>query len=511
MISDHFRAAVFAVADGAIPSNKERGYILRRLIRRATVLAKKLEINSSAWVDAAIDAVVDSMGDFYSYLKTNLIDKVKLILNKEINLFEKTLKQGLSVFEANTKDNALDKNITFKLVDTYGFPIELIKELAKAKNIEVDLEAFDQMFKEHQLISKNNNKSITALEQQNESLLKLDLESKFFYHTFSIKEAKVIKLYDENFKEVEKLEYEDGYVVFDQTCFYATSGGQVNDTGHIIANNEKYYVDDVIKAPNLQHIHHINEAKLALDQIVSLEINKQDRINITANHSAEHILQYCLRKVISQDIKQEGAAKYPYKVTFDFTHHEPLTKEKILAVEKEMNQIISEHHQAQELYLSLKEAKEMGAMAFFGEKYKEIKGKLRVMKIGPTLELCGGTHVQNTADIERAKIIDFSSKGSGSWRITMITRNENLNNYAVEQQNYFKAELKKIALTIHLSNPSFLNEYNNFINHKLINIDQFDELAEQFIDLKEQLLKLKLDQDKQEAKNALLSVKKPLI
>lgn len=508
VIADHFRAAVFAIADGAVPSNKERGYILRRLIRRAAVLAKKLEINDPAWVNAAIDGVVLSMGDFYSYLRTKIIDKVKLILNKEINLFEKTLKQGLSVFEANTKNNSLDKNITFKLVDTYGFPIELIKELAKAKNIEIDLEAFEEMFKQHQLISKNKNTSITALEQQNESLLKLDLESKFYYHTFSIDQAKVIKLYDQNFNEVDQLEYEDGYVVFDQTCFYATSGGQVNDTGYIIADNEKYFVDDVIKAPNLQHVHHTIEAKLALDQIVRLEINKQDRINITANHSAEHLLQYCLRKVISQDIKQDGAAKYPYKVTFDFTHHEPLTKEKIIEVENAMNQIVAEHHEAKELHLSLKEAKEMGAMAFFGEKYKEIKGKLRVMSIGPTLELCGGTHVHNTEDIERVKIIDFSSKGSGSWRITMITRNENLNKYAIDQQTNFKHELTKLSQLIDLTNSSVLDQYNQFINQDEINIDQLDQLTDQFNNLKEELLKLKLEQDKQEAKNSLLAIKK---
>ncbi len=457
VIADHARTLVMAIADGAIPSNKERGYILRRLLRRLIIKQHyTLNITKNMFSNI-VNSVVKTMSCYYPYLE-NEKERITHILDNEYTIFQKTLNQGFKLFNECIKSNTLDKNTTFKLVETYGFPIELIQELADERSITIDIDGFNELFKRHQNIS-NARKNVINLEQQNESLLKLDVESKFHYDTMSISDARVVKLYNENFEDVDKLT-NSGWVVFDNTCFYATSGGQLHDIGTI---NKSIIVDDVIKGPNLQHIHHIsNVDNLKLNQICELEIENKKRELVTKNHSVEHLLHISLVNVIDKSIKQEGAFKSPEKVTFDFNYHKKITDEDIKKIEDEVNKIINSKIDSQTLFLELDEAKQMGAMAYFEDVYKKIKGKLRVIKFGDvSIELCGGTHVKNTGDIEAFKIIDCYQKGAGSWRIEAITSHETINNY-------------NDSLNEELTNK--VNEITNFIDSNKISGYWYDDI-----------------------------------
>ena len=504
VIADHFRAAVFAIADGAIPSNKDRGYVLRRLIRRAMVFAHQLKMDNDEYLKDVVHAVVLAMANFYGYLK-DAEPKVLEVIKKESAIFKKTLAQGLKLFEDSIKNHKLDDNATFDLVVTYGFPIELIKEIANERNINVDLDVFDQKFKEHQAVSKSNRQA-KAMDQQNAKLLGLDLNSEFLYDVYKLK-GKVIKLFDEDFNELQHL-VGDGYVVFDKTPFYATSGGQISDTGLI---NGLYEVDDVQKGPNLQHIHHVIGADLSLGQEVELEINEFNRNRIARNHSAEHLLHASLKKNIDPNLKQEGAFKSPDKVTFDFQYHKKLTDEQLQKVEDWVNEQIKDEHQVEVKNMTLEEAHDAGALAYFGEVYKKIHGKLRVIDMGKnvSMELCGGTHVHNTHDIETFKILDYYSKGSGSWRIEATSTK-----YNVEQA--YEQLLKKINHEFDLQKKIFIKEgydlkpLDQIINHfnevsKKVNLFKINQL---FNDTKEEINNLKKEASQERNLNQASEIKK---
>lgn len=464
VISDHLRASVFAIADGAIPSNKERGYILRRLIRRAIVFGHNLGLDDSKFLIDAIDAIVETMKEFYPYLVEKRDFVVEIIL-KEFNLFKKTLETGLKVFNNAIDNNSLDDQTVFHLVDTYGFPIEMINELAVEHNQTIDMEAFKENFKKHQTISNANN-NIKAMDTQIDVLMNLDVKGIFLYETFDINDAKIIKLFDKDWKPVEHL-VGDGYVIFDRTPFYATSGGQLHDIGTI---NDTIIVDDVFKAPNMSHVHHVIHADLKLGQIVELKINEQDRLLVAKNHSVEHLLQASLQNNIAQDIKQEGAFKSPQKVTFDFSYHQKLTSEQLNNVQKWVNDIISQQIPIEVLNMDLDEAKAAGALGYFEEMYKKIQGKLRVIKMGDkSMELCGGTHAHNTQDIEEFRIADYYSLGSGSWRIEAITSKSTIENYFVNLIDGFEEKTSVIA-----------NEISKYV-------EDMDEYNKKYVELLAQL------------------------
>lgn len=509
VMSDHLRAATFAIADGAIPSNKDRGYVLRRLIRRALVFANNLEITNEEWLEDTINAVINAMQPYYNYL---LDEKAKIIsvIKKEASLFKKTLNQGLKLFQDSIKDNTIADDIVFQLVSTYGFPIELIKEIASDKNIQIDIAAFEERFKEHQKIS-NANKDKKAMEQQNTALLALEVASDFLYDTFSIQDAKVVKLYDEEFNEVDHL-FGDGYVVFDKTPFYATSGGQIHDTGLI---NNKYFVSDVIKAPNFQHVHHVIEADLKLNETVSLEINADDRQRVTRHHSVEHLIQSSLKTNVDKNIKQEGAFKSPDKVTFDFQHHQKLTDNQLQQIEDWVNNVIEAKIPVEVLNMTLEEAQQSGATAYFGEVYKKIKGLLRVIKMGDkSMELCGGTHVKNTSDIETFRIINYYAKGSGSWRLEGLASFSNLENYMNDQKQMILAEISQ------LENDFVANGYDTNDLHQLANnlldslktakvrnyLNLFNEFKDKVSELKNKLFIEKTKKEVKELKDQFLAL-----
>lgn len=504
VIADHIRAVTFALADGAIPSNKERGYIIRRLIRRMIVMFYKLKIEQNIF-SKLIDSVNESMIDFYPYLldkKERSID----ILNKEYEVFKKTLHQGLKLFNENVAKKMIDKQAIFKLVETYGFPIEIIEELANEHHIKLDIDGFNELFKQHQIIS-NANTNIKTMTEQKPALINLKVESKFFYDRFFV-EAKVIKLFNEDFNEVDCLKQEDGWVVFDQTCFYATSGGQLNDTGFV---NNEFEVDNVIKGPNLQHIHHLKKAQLKLNDKCTLTIDEHRRNLLMKNHSVEHLIHAVLSKKIDPSIKQEGAFKSPQKVTFDFQYHKKLNDEEIDLIEDEINNIIDKKIKVEVLNLTLEQAQAMGAKAYFEDVYKKIKGTLRVIKIGnESCELCGGTHVHNTKEIEAFKIISLSPRGSGSWRIEAITSFETINNYMKQQEQNIKEELdflKKEYEKLAIKSPEFEKALKQFQfnprqnRNNILLLNQINNLFKE----------IKIKNEKNNAQNEMILIKKHLL
>lgn len=503
VIADHFRAAVLAIADGAIPDNKDRGYVLRRLIRRATVYAHNLEIVDSKWIDATIDGVVKSLQPFYSYLIDKQSDVTKII-RREIDLFNITLKQGIKLFNNAIEKNLVNDDLVFNLATTYGFPIEIIKEMANTKNIFIDEEEFKKRFLEHQKISNANN-FIKALDNQNNSLINLKVSSKFVYDNFE-KTAKVITLFDEDFNQVESLNG-NGYVVFDETNFYATSGGQIHDTGFV---NDVYFIDNVIKAPNLQHVHHILNANIKIGETVDLKINKTDRIKNMAHHSSEHLLQAALKKFVSSNIKQQGAFKSPQKVTFDFQYHEKLNDEKLEEIENWINESIKKEIPVEVLMMTLEDAKKANAAAYFEDMYKKIGGLLRVIKIGDrSTELCGGTHVHNTKDIEQFSITNYVSKGSGQWRIEAISTWDNLENYKNEFlanfNSYFQAakdSFKNQNISIKPLDDLYEEYKKKLLNAKLRNYVVI------FNEFKTNLNELKIKLFNDNSKNEIINIKK---
>lgn len=427
VITDHLRASVFAIADGAIPSNKDRGYVLRRLIRRAIVFLNKLKINDKESIIKIIDSIINTMQPFYSYLLNERNNICDVILH-EYAIFNATLSQGLKIINNAITNNSLNNETVFNLVTTYGFPIESIKEIANENGLEVDEEEYKRRFAIHQKVSQSNRQEI-AMDSQNNSLISLNVDSKFHYDKHEM-DAKVIKLYDDNFNEVNELNDEDGYVIFDNTVFYATSGGQIHDTGLI---NDKYFVDNVIKAPGFQHVHHVINAKLKIDQIVHLAINKEDRKINMAHHTSEHLLQSALINNINSNVKQLGAFKSPEKFTFDFQNPTKLSDEQLTKIVQWVNNVIKQNIPVKVLMMTLDEAKKSGAIGHFEDVYKKIQGLLRVIKVGDvSIELCGGTHVSNTSDIEQFAIISHYSRRAGEWRIEAISTNKNIQKYSDE-------------------------------------------------------------------------------
>lgn len=502
VISDHLRASVFAISDGVVPSNKERGYILRRLLRRMLVYIHNLKIVNQKWLIDGVESIISIMGEFYSNLneeKTRIINTIQ----KEISLFEITLKQGMKILESSINEKQLDANTTFKLVTTYGFPIELINEFAKEKNLNVDIAGFEKLYEEHQKIS-NANKNIVGMEKQNSAILDLNIESRFEYNSTELN-SKVIKLFNNDFVEVEQLINEDGYVIVETTPFYATSGGQIHDTGYI--NN--YYVDDVFKAPNFQHIHHVLKANLQINENVHLAINVENRRKNMAHHSSEHILQAALKNIIDENIKQKGAFKSPEKLTFDFQLDYKLSDQQLLNIENWVNEYIQKQHHVDVLFMNLDEAKANNVIGYFEDVYKKINGPLRVIRIGDkSIELCGGTHVNNTSDIEEFRIINLISKGSGMWRIEALSTFDNVQKFKINQLEQFNQMLTNYEQEFNKGNLNIetLKELSNkYLS--ILNSSHFYEYSQIFNSFKNEVNLLKNSLSNEENLNAVSHIK----
>jgi alanyl-tRNA synthetase len=377
------------------------------------VYGQKINVQNGFVTTIAL-SVIENMKGFYPYLieqSSNIID----ILNKEVSLFENTLGKGYKLFnESLNNSNILDGKTVFHLVDTYGFPFEIIKELASQRNVKVDDESFFKHLAAHKEISKSNT-NVVGMDKQNIDLIEFTIPSTFDYDNLSLHNSKIIGMFDQSLNR----KYESSskiYLIFDKTPFYATSGGQSFDHGNIIINNVSFPVLDVIKSPNGQHLHLIdlNGNTVNVNDTADLIVDKQYRLDVSRNHTTEHILEFVMNSTIDKSIKQEGAFKSNEYFTFDFKYPSKLTQEQLTDIELNVNKYIKSNSNILTTHETYEEAKAANAVGHFSEVYSKISGKLRVVNIGSfNKEICGGTHVNNTSEIEQFIITKYTSKGAG--------------------------------------------------------------------------------------------------
>ena len=420
VISDHIKAVAFALTDGASFGNTGRDYVLRRLVRRSVRFGRKLGFREP-FLYKLVPTVVKVMGEAYPELKTKSGEVAVYILDEE-KLFLNTLEDGerrLKELMKDDNDKVIGGYDAFKLYDTFGFPLELTEEIAKENGFTVNREEFYTYMEKQRELAKKNARTKTAMASQKKVLMDFTKPSTFVYGLYRLKSS-VLAIVSKD--KLEKTLEHDGYIILKRTCFYSESGGQVSDTGMIVGKNFKARVVDVFKGPNGQHIHKIKllDGKIAVNDEVEVIIDKQRRKEIEANHSSVHLLQYALQTVVDKNIKQAGSYVDEFKLRFDFTCPSKISDEEIVKTEEVVNNIIKKGIITSTEIMPLDKAKELGAIALFGEKYNDT---VRVVKIDKSIELCGGTHIANTKDIKKFAIYNFESKGSNTYRIEAVTNN----------------------------------------------------------------------------------------
>ncbi len=429
VIADHVRTVTFAVADGATMSNEGRGYVLRRVLRRAVKYAKSLGINKP-FMASLVDVVIDIMDPFYPYLheQANIVKKV---ITQEETKFLSTIEKGESIFneyanEAISSNKIIDGEKAFKLFDTYGFPYELTEEYATEKGLTVDEEGFKKAMQAQKERARNSRKTLQSMKGQNEDWMKFKDNSLFVGYEAEESTSKVIAVFD-------------NAIVLDKTPFYALSGGQVCDKGTI----DGISVIDVIKMPNGQHLHVLEENDFKVGDTVLAQIDKEYRNQIRKNHSSAHLFQASLQNILGSHVHQQGSLDAAEFMRFDFNNYNNLTSEEILKVEDLVNTWINEGHEVVTEVLPIEEAKKKHAMMLFDDKYGDT---VRVVEMGVSTEFCGGTHVKNTKDIVDFEIQSIESIGSGIFRCTAYTGSkafESLQESLVNKKNDLNTIIQK--------------------------------------------------------------------
>jgi alanyl-tRNA synthetase len=419
VIGDHIRSISFLIADGVVPSNEGRGYVLRRIMRRAIRYLLKIK-KEDVSLGELVPSLISLMGEIYPELK-NAKDLILKIITNEEELFSKTLNQGLQHFSekvSGLNEPFLSGKIIFELYDTYGFPLEVTKELAAEKGLKVDLAGFEKEMEKQRETSRQSSKF--SLEKTFK-LPKLSVNKTEFlgYEKFSAT-AKVIGLIKEsNFVETLK-EGDLGIVILDQTTFYAESGGQVGDQGIIKAKNAEFVVIDTQKYGDFYlHHGHLKTGKFSFNEKVEALVEQKTRRQIMRNHSVTHLLHQALRDVLGEHVVQKGSYVDSERARFDFLHFQAITSQELKVIELLVNEKIRENLPVVTEITTLKKAKEKGVLALFDEKYED---QVRMVAMGDfSKELCGGTHVKNTGEIALFKIISEGGVAASIRRIEGIT------------------------------------------------------------------------------------------
>ncbi len=417
VIADHIRSCTFALADGAMFSNEGRGYVLRRVLRRAMRYGQKLGLYEP-FLYTLVDVVCDNMKCFYPYLLDRK-EVVKKMIKAEEEKFIKTLNSGEEILDSMIEGKkVLSGEDAFKLYDTYGFPIELTKEICADKGVSVDLDKFEECLQHQKELARASRKNVESFNKQSKDLLDFKNESLYNYESKDIK-SKVIGLFKDGIK-VDEIS-DEGEVVFDVTNFYAEMGGQVADIGFIENENCRADVVNVTNAPNKQHLHNVKVlyGSIKNGDEFTLSIDKKRHFAIAKNHSATHLLQSALIEVLGEDIKQKGSYVDDEYLRFDFTHFEKISEVDLKKVERIVNEFISDAIDNNTQVLPIEEAKKVGAISLFDEKYGK---EVRVVSFGDvSKEFCGGNHVKNTSDIGLFVIETEGSIANGVRRIQAKT------------------------------------------------------------------------------------------
>ncbi|MBX9586957.1 MAG: alanine--tRNA ligase [Gammaproteobacteria bacterium] len=417
VIADHIRSVAFLIADGVIPSNEGRGYVLRRILRRAIRHGKKLGLSPSFFHEM-VQPLVDVMGDAYPRLIEEK-DRIISVLKREEDQFEKTLDQGMQLLEeafAKISGQEIPGEVVFKLYDTYGFPTDLTADIARERGFAVDYAGFDEAMG----AQRKQSQSASQFAVDYTGQLQVQGETAFTGYDKTTDEATVTALFDQDGKATKELiEGQSGIVILDRTPFYAEAGGQIGDKGKIQYEQGYFRVSDT-KKQGMVHLHYgkINHGVLRVNTKVDAEVDS-DRQSIMINHTATHLLHAALRRVVGAHVIQKGSLVAADRLRFDYAHHEPMTPQQILDVERLVNQQIRANLTGNVETMSPEQATKKGAMALFGEKYGD---EVRVLSIGEfSMELCGGTHVKHTGEIGLFKIISETGIAAGIRRLEAVT------------------------------------------------------------------------------------------
>ncbi|PEY44448.1 alanine--tRNA ligase [Bacillus cereus] len=425
VIADHIRTVTFAVGDGALPSNEGRGYVLRRLLRRAVRYAKKLNINRPFMFEL-VPVVGEVMKDFYPEVLEKKDFIAKVVKNEE-ERFHETLHDGEAIL-AEVIAKAKEEKTTvisgvdaFRLYDTYGFPIELTEEYAEEAGMTVDHTGFEAEMEKQRERARAARQDVDSMQVQGGVLGEIKVASEFVGYGTVATESNVVALV-KNGEYTDSLQAgEEGQLMLDVTPFYAESGGQIADRGYLLADGVKVLVKDVQKAPNGQNLHKVvvEEGKLTKEAAVKAIIDTKNRSSVVKNHTATHLLHQALKDVLGTHVNQAGSLVTSERLRFDFSHFGQVQADELEKIERIVNEKIWESIDVEISQKAIEEAKEMGAMALFGEKYGDV---VRVVQVGDySLELCGGCHVDNTASIGIFKIVAESGIGAGTRRIEAVT------------------------------------------------------------------------------------------
>ncbi|WP_212751824.1 alanine--tRNA ligase [Mycoplasma miroungirhinis] len=478
IIADHIRACVNAINDGVKPSNVGRGYIIRRLIRRSYRSVLKLGIKEDAFLYKLVDVTKQSL--IYDIDVT----KVANIIKDEEILFSKTINQGEKLLEKEIEKNGhISTEIAFKMFDTYGFPIELTNEILAEKNLQIDLNDFNNYLEIHKQKSRSNVSN--AMEKVISSLDIITNKVSDFtgYEETTHKNASILYLLND-FEEIEQTnsDQEISYLVLDKTPFYATSGGQFHDFGIIKQSENELEVLDVFKDKYWNHIHKI-KGRIQVNMPVDCFVNEQAREGYMRNHSSTHIMFSALRQTYQDEkIEQLGSSIMPEYFTFDFPHDKKPTIQEIKNIENIMHQYIKDNVKREYKIMSIKEANELGAFMTIEENEYHDQSAVRVVVFDPiTKDLCGGTHSPNTAFIEDFKIVGVENKGTGIYRLRVITSTKLVRNYLLNEIKKYQEIVKSIIL----KNQELDQNYN--VKLPDINLNQSNRDLENEIDLLKQL------------------------
>ncbi len=419
VIADHIRTVTFALSDGAMFDNAGRGYVLRRILRRAVRYGRAIGIEHAFMYDL-VYVVADIMKDFYDYLPSKA-DFVSTLVKKEEEAFHKTLSNGeklLASMLEKTDNHVLSGQDAFKLYDTYGFPLELTIEICEESDFKVDEEGFKDEMKKQQQRARDARNAEESMSSQKPDLMAFEEVSEFDYDPTPIV-SKVIGLFKDGVKT--DIIEDEGEIILDKTTFYAEMGGQCGDTGAMENDLTQIVVKDVVNAPNKQHLHIIKVEKGAvkLGDELTLKVDLNKRKCITANHTATHLLQKVLQDTLGSHVSQAGSYVDSERLRFDFTHFEKIDNSTLKEIEMAVNDAIFKGMGVDIQSMSIEEAMKSGAMALFTDKYGDV---VRVVNVGNySIELCGGCHVHNSSEIGLFKIVGEESIGSGVRRIEALT------------------------------------------------------------------------------------------
>ncbi len=437
VIADHIRSCAFLIADGVMPSNEGRGYVLRRIIRRAIRHGNKLGAKGAFFYKVAA-VLADEMGAAYDEL-INQLPIIQKVLQVEEEQFGRTLDRGLTILDdalATLEGQVIPGELVFKLYDTYGFPADLTADIARERELSIDQEGFDLQMQ----AQRERAKQAGAFDKDYNDAIRVECSSTFTGYEQLETNTEVVGLFNSEGKSVEALNNgEEGLVVLAETPFYAESGGQVGDSGVLQMSDGMFEIKETRKQGNgIVHRGYVAHGEVHLTEAVTACVDQQRRTAIALNHSATHLLHAALRKVLGDHVSQKGSLVMPERLRFDFSHFEAIAPAVLRRVEQIVNEQIRANHEVNTRLMNLEDAKRAGAMALFGEKYDD---DVRVVGMGEfSTELCGGTHVNRTGDIGFFKIISESGIAAGVRRIEAVT-----GAHAIELMHAIGEELERAA------------------------------------------------------------------